>query len=151
MNPTGGEANNVTVTNPNDFYEPILKALNDSGGAEVEPAAALREAYPAGETDTGKAGDLAGKAAQLKDQNTLIKNTAVSKLEALKITFAALPTNIGTVSSLNLGGSTFGQQYSSIITLADWADQIALLRSVIKWAMFIGFAMMTLRAFGWQH
>ncbi len=152
-----GAGKGVIVENPNDFYEPVRKAIEDAGNGS-EPnigSGGSGDPYEITDDDRGHVEDLQAKADKFTEKTDTLRTGVKDKLDKFKQMFDQLPKNIGTVSTINWSSATgaFGSQYSEagVIHLNDWQSQISLLRELLKWVLYIGFAVMTLRAFGWQH
>ncbi len=152
-----GAGKGVIVENPNDFYEPVRKAIEDAGNGS-EPnigSGGSGEPYEVTDDDRGHVEDLQAKADKFTEKTDTLRTGVKDKLDKFKQMFDQLPKNIGTVSTINWSSATgaFGSQYSDagVIHLNEWQSQIGLLRELLKWVLYIGFAVMTLRAFGWQH
>ena len=154
--PNGG--GDTTVMNPADIYQPILDALsvgntgtasrnNSAGnshdnGADFSKRGHLDDIQPQIETIAGKGDQIASKGGD-----------AITKL---RDSFSTLPTNIGTVSSLNFGTGYFNgighfTGLPTSISLDPYMDGINLGRLVLLWGLTIFFVYLTVRAFTWTQ
>lgn len=154
--PTGG--GDVTVMNPQDIYKPIVDALSTTNSG----TASRNNGFSHSTLDMANRGHiddiqpLVDDAAAKTDQMVTKGGTLISPL---KDGFSALPTTLGSVTTLPFGLANFNgigpgggfTQFPTTINLTPYLDWIALGRRVQLWGLTLFFAFLTVRALTWTQ
>lgn len=159
----GGPKTDTIIDNPNDFYGPVLKALEDAGRGNGAPndgnggGGAFGSGNGTHDTgnydERGHLDDLQDKADEGVTSKTGVVSDITGRLNAL------------TTKAISLGGQTFGNvtsitmNFNSIgtaatvghvtlpttIDLVPWSTMITTLRVVLLWLIRIAFFILTFR------
>jgi hypothetical protein len=126
---TGGT---TTAPTKQDFYEAVRQGLIDAGKTTAGATIGNPQIQDITNTDTGQAQDVQSKATQAAADVSTVKSSFRSKLAA--INFSALPTSLGTVSSLNFGSFSMGGATRTIsldLSSGPMATGVSNVRAVI--------------------
>lgn len=154
----GGEiTGNVTVENPNDFYEPMRRAVEDAGGTQPLPGPNAPDHETNDFSDRGKLDELQGKVDQAATAITDAKTVGVEKIQGLTAAWSSMPTSFGSVTALPFNmdlisnAATVGFSLPTSLDLTPMMPGINLMRELLKWGIRIAFLTLTVRAFSYQH
>lgn len=147
----GGVASDVIVDNPDDFYAPVKKAVEDASSGQTH---ADFPAVPAAEADLSDDGGLEDLKNTIDDAGQNMEDTVTdlsTRFDDFKASWNTLPTSLGSVSSLHIGLGGIFPGAPNDLDLTDWLGVIAVWRAICFWLLTIGFAILTIRAFSYQN
>jgi hypothetical protein len=152
----GGAKSDVVVDNPNDFYEPVRRAVADSGQGFNTDGPARDGISDVDTSNRGHLDDVGGEVQNSVDYSNDIADAASVHVGQLYSNVQTLPngSGLGSVSSIDLGAGAMGSQYaaaSHIALTGSVGAAVSLVRTILLWALTIAFLFMTIRAFTWQH
>lgn len=138
----------VTVINPESFYDPVRRALDDAGeGTDVTPIAS--DGFTEVDTrERGKLDHLQGELEAQRTKATGIKGKFDGFVGKANTTTGTLPTTLGTQTEVAIGADQFG--YQGTINLASWSNEIAFLRTLVLWLVILSMAILHLQALTYQ-
>jgi hypothetical protein len=148
----GGVASDVIVDNPDDFYNPVKKAVEDAGAGHAGHAAF--PVMPAAEADLSDDGDIDGLKDEIDNAGQNLEDTATdfsTRFDDFKEAWNTLPDSLGSVSSLHIGLGGLFPGAPDDLDLTDWLGAIGVWRSICLWLLTIAFGILTIRAFTYQN
>jgi hypothetical protein len=148
---------NVIVDNPNDFYDPIKRAVADSGNG----IPFVGNANPTHETsnydERGTLDDLQGGMDTISADVTQVRDGMIGQVQALITQIGTLPTSLGSVTTIDMplnsiaSAASVGITLPSGIDLTRFSSIIALLRLVLLWLLRIAAFVQAIRLFTWTN
>lgn len=152
--PTAGVSaiqGDVRVINPQDIYKPITDALeNIQKGGGATGANNMPSHETADFDDRGKIDEIQGQVDEAMQGVNDIKDSGTEKISSLRDSFTTLETSLGSVSSIDLGLSSFnglgGFTGLGVIQLGPYQNMIGMCRLIQFWILTIFFGFMTVRA-----
>jgi len=147
----GGVASDVIVDNPDDFYSPVKKAVEDAGsGASHNPFPSA----PAEEADLSDDGGLEDLKNTVDDAGQNLEDTATdlaTRFDDFKASWDSLPTSLGSISSVHVGLGGLFPGMPDDLDLSPWLGVIGVWRAICFWLLTLAFAILTIRAFSYQN
>lgn len=147
--PPGGTPTTVAVQNMNDFYEPVRKAVRDSGNDTIVNAQ-NKAPMPGVELDDSKMNEITDAVNESKNLATQIADGVTEATDTASEKVAALsPGGIGSECLITINTTGFIHDKLKIdnfnINLCTFSVGIGIFRACVLWGMVCMFFVLTLR------